>query len=87
MATPELRIMPGQRRRRKTTQPTVLVPIKMTVEQRMRFRMLAAQFDTTYADLLEQLMDFYEETSANQRRRQAHPLHRPDGADDGRMLR
>lgn len=58
-------------------EPTVLLPVKMTVDQRKRFKVACAAEELTYGQLISQLLDERDAKLARQQRQQAHPLHRP----------
>jgi len=57
--------------------PKVMVPVKMTLEQRTRFKVACAEEGVSYADLVDKLLDEREAKRQRQQRQQAHPLHRP----------
>lgn len=58
--------------------PKVMLPVKMTPDQRKRFRVVCAEAGKTYGDMIVFLLDERDRKLAYQRRQQAHPLHRPD---------
>ena len=57
--------------------PRVMLPIKMSVDLRQRFKVAAAEEGTTYAGLIEQWLNERDRKVVNARRQQAHPLHIP----------
>lgn len=59
-------------------EPTVLLPVKMTPEQRKRFRMVCVEHGKTYAQMIVELLDERDARLARAQRQQAHPLHRPN---------
>jgi hypothetical protein len=67
----------GERQRRRACEPTISVPIKMTADQRRRFRVAAAEDDVTYAQLIIDLLDERDAKHHRLKRAQAHPFHRP----------
>lgn len=54
-----------------------MVPLKMTPEQRKRFKTLCAAEGGSYADWVVKRMDAEEAKLERARRAQAHPLHQP----------
>jgi hypothetical protein len=63
---------------RPRTAPTVLLPVKMTIDQRKRFKVACAAEELTYGKLISRLLDERDARLARARQRQAHPLHRPE---------
>ena len=61
----------------------VLLPVKMTPDQRKRFKIACAEENRTYGDLIMLLLDRRDRALAQQRRAQAHPLHTPKSAYPG----
>ena len=66
-----------RRGRPRDPEPKLLVPIKMTAPQRKRLRQAALDEDTTYANLIGQLLDMREDRLKRSQAAQVHPLHRP----------
>jgi hypothetical protein len=64
--------------RPRAAQPTVLLPVKMTIDQRKRFKVACAAEELTYGQMITALLDERDTRLARAQRRQAHPLHRPD---------
>lgn len=55
----------------------VLLPVKVSPEDRTRFKVAAAEEGLTYGELITSMLDARDERRARQRRAQAHPLHQP----------
>jgi hypothetical protein len=55
----------------------VLLPVKMRVDLRKRFKLAAVAEDKTYAELIEAWLDERDARLERDRRRQVHPFHRP----------
>lgn len=54
-----------------------MLPVKMTPEQRQRFKIACAEEGLSYAGLVLQMLDERDRRKERARQRQAHPLHRP----------
>lgn len=54
-----------------------MLPVKITAEQRKRFKVAAAEAELSYGAFLLHLLDERDRRLANQRRGQVHPFHRP----------
>lgn len=55
----------------------MLIPVRMPVDQRKRFKTLCAEEGMTYEAWIIQQMDKVEDRKRAQKRAQAHPLHQP----------
>lgn len=55
----------------------VTLPVKMTPDQRKRFKAVCAEDGLTYGDWISKQLDQRERNRAQARRAQAHPLHTP----------
>lgn len=60
-------------------EPTVLLPVKMTPEQRIRFKVICTDHGKTYAGMIVEWMDNYEQSLKAKKAGQVHPLHIPTG--------
>lgn len=60
---------------KKRTEPLLLLPIKLTADQRQRFKVACAEEATTYAGLIMQMLDERDKKLNRQRAAQVSPLH------------
>lgn len=56
-----------------------MVPVKMTVGERTRFKVACAEDGLSYAALVMALLDERESRAVIARAKQVHPFHRPEG--------
>jgi hypothetical protein len=54
-----------------------MLPVKMTADQRQRFKVACAEEGLSYAGLVLKLLDERDAKLARRRAAQAHPFHRP----------
>ena len=57
--------------------PKVLIPVRMPVDQRKRFKTACAEAGQTYEEWITEQLDRVEARKRARKRAQAHPLHQP----------
>ncbi|AHJ88561.1 hypothetical protein Jolie1_061 [Mycobacterium phage Julie1] len=55
----------------------MMLPVKMTPDQRKRFKTACAEEGLTYGEFIIKWLDARDVTKRRQQRAQAHPLHQP----------